>query len=624
MGEQNAERGRAQKQANGRKAALGPRTLVMCGYSALVGVVGGLVALGLLALISFLTHLFFYGRVVAAWSFSPPGLSQLHPGAWVILIPPIGGFLVGVMIYFWEPSLKGHGIPEAMEAVLVGHSRIRLRVGFLKPLATALAIGTGGPFGAEGPIIQTGAAFGSLFGQRLKLSPYERRVLLAAGAAAGMAATFLAPMAGLLVAIELLLFEFRARSFIPVTFAAVTGTVVSAAVRGWAPLFPMPAFTLTGMKELWLFLPLGVLAGVIGLCMIRVLSWLEDAFFRLRYKPAAIWAPTLGAFILGVIGWRVPAVLGTGYDVIRQMLAGQIPAAHLLGISFAKFWALVISLGSGTTGGVFAPSLIIGGGVGAGYADLCRRLAPHLVSSPALYSLVAMAAVFGAAARAPFTAILFLFELSRNPNVLLPLLLTCMVADGLVRLLSAESIMTEKLSRRDLVVSQDYVVPVIWRARVWQVMSRDVEGLRQDGPLPDPVWLARQRQRTFPVIEADGRLAGAVSAKVLATAWAQHTPLRNLVTQNFVAVDARDSLEDAIRKLVQARAEEAIVVDGVEAVRPVGMLLPAEMLSLQRQILEEEIPEALGSGFGAANGGDHVPEDVAAAEDQQQSPNAAA
>src|SRR5690348_15295375 len=278
---------REQTKANGLKAALGPRTVLLCFYSAVVGVVGGAVALGLLALISLLTNLFFFDRV--AWSFSPPGLSQLHPGAWIILIPPIGGFLVGVMIYFWEPSLKGHGIPEAMEAVLVGHSRIRLRVGFLKPLATALAIGTGGPFGAEGPIIQTGAAFGSLFGQRLKLSPYERRVLLAAGAAAGMAATFLAPMAGLLVAIELLLFEFRARSFIPVTFAAVTGTVVAAAVRGWAPLFPMPSIALTGMKELWLFLPLGVLAGGIGLGMIRALAWLEDAFFRLRYKPAAIW-----------------------------------------------------------------------------------------------------------------------------------------------------------------------------------------------------------------------------------------------------------------------------------------------------------------------------------------------
>src|SRR5690348_4571602 len=229
--------------------ALEPEAVRICVYAVLVGFVGGLVAQGLLELIYLFTNIFFYGR----FSFAITNPAHHHLGAWVILIPAIGGLLVGVMIHFWEPTLKGHGIPEAMESVLFGHSRMRLRVAILKPLATAFAIGTGGPFGAEGPIIQTGAAIGSLFGQAIGLTPYDRRILLAAGAAAGMAATFKAPLAGLMVAVELLLFEMRARSFIPVAFAAATATAVRVYFAGWAPLFPTPPFELRHMQELWLF-----------------------------------------------------------------------------------------------------------------------------------------------------------------------------------------------------------------------------------------------------------------------------------------------------------------------------------------------------------------------------------
>ena len=249
--------------------ALEPEVVRICAYALLVGFIAGLVAQGLLELIHFFTNLFFYGK----FSFAITNPANNHLGLWVILIPPIGGLLVGIMIYFWEPTLKGHGIPEAMESVLFGKSRMRIRVAILKPLATAFAIGTGGPFGAEGPIIQTGAAIGSLFGQAVGLTPYYRRVLLAAGAAAGMAATFTAPLAGIQVAVELLLFELRARSFIPVAFAAAVATGVRIHFAGWAPLFPTPAFRLTSMTELWLFAVLGILMGVVGVVMIRVLAW---------------------------------------------------------------------------------------------------------------------------------------------------------------------------------------------------------------------------------------------------------------------------------------------------------------------------------------------------------------
>ncbi|MGH9454828.1 MAG: chloride channel protein, partial [Terriglobia bacterium] len=432
--------------------ALEPEVIKICGYALLIGLIGGLVAEGLLELIYFFTNLCFYGKL----SFAITSPAHNHLGLWVILIPPIGGLTVGLMVYYWEPTLKGHGIPEAMEAVLFSHSRMRLRVAFLKPLATALAIGTGGPFGAEGPIIQTGAACGSLFAQAVGLTPYYRRVLLASGAAAGMAATFTAPLAGILVAIELLLFEFRARSFIPVSLAAAIATGVRIHFVGWAPLFPTPAFTMTGMNELWLFGGMGILMGLVAIAMIRALFWLEDLFDALPVKRALVWSPAIGAAILGVIGYFYPQIFGTGYDTIRDMLNNRMTAGNLLGVSIAKFWALVISLGSGTTGGVFAPSLIVGGGIGAVYAMGCQHFFPHLVSNPAFYALVAMAAVFGGIARAPFTSIVFLFELSHNPNALMPLIVCVMISDGFVRLFNRDSMMTGKLVKRGLIISQDY------------------------------------------------------------------------------------------------------------------------------------------------------------------------
>ena len=315
--------------------ALEPAVVKTSALALVVGFIGGLVAQGLLELIYLFTNIFFYGK----WSFAITSPVHHHLGAWVILIPPIGGLLVGIMIYLWEPTLKGHGIPEAMEAVLVGKSRVRMRVGVLKPLATAFAIGTGGPFGAEGPIIQTGAAFGSIFAQATKLTPYQRRVLLASGAAAGMAATFVAPLAGILVAIELLLFEFRARSFIPVAISSVVATAVAVHFRGWAPLFPTPAFALKSMQELWLFALMGLLMGLIGIAMIRVLFWMEDLFDNhLPFRPRVIWAPAFGALLLGVIGYSYPQVFGTGYDTIRDMLNDRLSAGTLLGVSLAKFW----------------------------------------------------------------------------------------------------------------------------------------------------------------------------------------------------------------------------------------------------------------------------------------------
>jgi len=570
--------------------ALEPEVIKICGFALLIGFIGGLVAQGLLELIYLFTNLFFYGK--ASFAITNPAYN--HLGWWVILIPPIGGLLVGIMVHFWEPTLKGHGIPEAMEAVLFGHSRMRIRVALLKPLATALAIGTGGPFGAEGPIIQTGAAIGSLFGQAVGLTPYYRRVLLAAGAAAGMAATFTAPLAGILVAIELLLFELRARSFIPVALAAAVATGVRIHFVGWAPLFPTPAYKLTSMNELWLFGLMGILMGVVGLAMIRALAWMEDFFDRLPIKGALIWSPAIGALILGVIGYFYPQIFGTGYDTIRDMLNNRLATSSLLGISLAKFWALVISLGSGTTGGVFAPSLIVGGGLGATFALGLHHFFPHLVSNPAFYALVAMAAVFGGIARAPFTSIVFLFELSHNPNAILPLIVCVMVADGFVRLFSRDSIMTGKLVKRGLIILQDYSVPVLMRARIDQIMQKQFHVMDADEELRTVLTsLAPGSVGVIPVVEKDGSLVGIVEAHDLLKIEPldHHFKMRELARQDYVLAYPEEEVDRVNRAMLLKNIENVVVVQSHGSRKPIGIARANDILQLRRWLMEEETRE---------------------------------
>jgi CBS domain-containing protein len=388
-----------------------------------------------------------------------------------------------------------------------------------------------------------------------------------------MAATFVAPLAGILVAIELLLFEFRARSFIPVAISSVMATAVAVHFRGWAPLFPTPAFSLVSMQELWLFALMGIVMGLIGIAMIRVLFFLEDLFDNLPIKPTAIWSPVIGAFLLGVIGYFYPQVFGTGYDTIRNMLNDKLTAHALLGISAAKFAALVISLGSGTTGGVFAPSLIVGGGVGAVYAQVWHHFFPHFVSDPALYSLVAMAAVFGGIARAPFTSIIFLFELSRNPNAILPLVACCVVSDGFVSLFSAESIMTGKLIKRGLIVRQDYTIPLLMPGRLEQVMCKNFTAVKAEDLVETIAHnVSPEQTGIIPVVEQDGSLAGMLEPQDLLSDNHKNVKVRQIMRQDFVRAYPGNSVDDVAHELVTYNVENIIVVESAKSMKPVGTL----------------------------------------------------
>src|SRR5579883_233959 len=429
------------------------RILFISGVAAIIGVLGGIIAYLLDHLIGFFTNLFFYQRI----SFVFTSIQSNPIGLWVILVPVIGGLIVGVMAKYGSPRIKGHGIDEAMEAVLVRRSRIEPKVAILKPVSAAIAIGTGGPFGAEGPIIQTGSAFGSVIGQILHTTAAERKVLLACGAAAGLAATFSTPIAGVVLAIELLLFEFKTRSFIPLVIASAISTATRIAIVGPDPVIKVGAMNFDLESGIAFYVMLGIVCGFVAVGMTKLLYLSEDAFEHLKHrlKIDDIWIPAIGAVGLGVIGFFIPRVLGSGYDTIADILNDKLPLAILLSIMIFKALALVISLGSGTSGGLLAPMFMTSAAVGAVFACVMNMLFPGMHLSPGAFALVAMGAVFGAAARATFTFIIFAFEITRDYNAVLPLMLVAVIADAIAILFMKNSIMTEKLVRRGLRIHQD-------------------------------------------------------------------------------------------------------------------------------------------------------------------------
>jgi len=488
------------------------RMVLMSVLAAAVGLLAGGIAFVLYKLIGLFTNIVFYHRFGA--EFVSARHNQL--GLWVILMPVIGGIIVGFMAKYGSSKIKGHGIPEAMEAVMINRSRIEPKVAILKPLSAAIAIGTGGPFGAEGPIIQTGGAFGSLVGQIFHTTASERKVLLACGAGAGMAATFNTPIAGVILAIELLLFEFRARSFIPLVIATTLATAVHMQLLGAGPMFKVAAMDFGVPHALPFYLILGVLCGLAAFTFSKLLYWTEDQFEKLPVDE--LWWPAIGALGLGIIGYFVPRVLGVGYDTIGDILNGSLAWKLLLVVMAAKAAALVISLGSGTSGGLLAPMFMSSAAMGGVFAMGVDRIFPSANLSPGAFALVAMGAVFGAASRATFSFIIFAFEITRDYNSVLPLMLVSVIADGVAMLLMPKaSIMTEKLARRGLHIHQEYEADVLQQLSVAETMDHEVAKVTADMKVSE---LAERIARRDPevsahqgivVVDAEGKLAGIIT-----------------------------------------------------------------------------------------------------------------
>lgn len=439
------------------------RMCLLSVLAALISVVAGGAAWVLLRLINVLTHLALYHHI------SAENISITHVSAFNLFSAAAVGAIVIALLARRYPIIRGHGLPEAMDAVLNNDSRIKPSTAVVKPLSAAIAIGTGGPFGAEGPIIVTGGALGSLVGQVISVSPAERKVLLAAGAAAGMAATFGTPLAAVILAVELLLFEFSTRSFIPLVVASTIAAGLHVALFGSGPLFQVPLHNFDGLEKLPLFAVLGVLCGLLATIIAKGLFVTERLFERMPINQ--FWHPLIGALGFASIGIVVPRALGVGYGTIGDVLQGHLALSAMLVICLAKLFMWWWAIASGTSGGTLAPMLLVGGSFGALMGGLAQHVIPSAHVTPQGFALVAMAAVFGSSTRTTFASIVFLFELTRDYQIILPLMLACVLARLVADRFLEESVMTEKLARRGIHVHADYSVDPLHAARVADILS---------------------------------------------------------------------------------------------------------------------------------------------------------
>ncbi|HKT09617.1 MAG TPA: chloride channel protein [Gemmatimonadaceae bacterium] len=564
------------------------RIIFISGLAILVAFGAGFVAVILMRLIGLITNLSFYGRFSTAFS-SP---ADNHLGLWVMLVPAVGGVIVGIMARYGSAAIRGHGIPEAMEQVLYNESRVPPRVTILKPVSAAFAIGTGGPFGAEGPIIATGGALGSLVGQLLRTTADERKVLLAAGAAAGMAATFGSPVSAVLLAIELLLFEYRARSLVPVALAASAATAVRIAFMGSSPIFPMPNIAQPGGAALATYIVLGAIVGLASVYVTRAVYAIEDGFDKLPIHW--MWWPALGGVAVGVIGYFFPHTMGVGYDNIESIVAGNFVGVALLGLVIAKFISWAISLGSGTSGGTLAPLFTIGGGLGSLLGAAVIAVAPSLGVDQRVAALVGMAAIFAGASRALLASVVFAFETTRQPLGLLPLLGGCSAAYLVSLLMMRSTIMTEKLARRGTDVEADYAVDFLSQILVKDVASPDVVALDADNAVEEVRdWMASRedesRHQGFPVVDKEGTLLGVVGrGDLLDLELPIDATVRDVIKRPPVVIFTDNTVRQAADHMVRQGVGRLPVVTRTDPNRVVGIVTRSDLLAAHASRLDSE------------------------------------
>ncbi len=555
------------------------RIVFISGLAILVAFGAGFVAVVLMRLIGLITNLSFYGRF--STEFSSP--ADNHLGLWVILVPVVGGVIVGIMARYGSAAIRGHGIPEAMEQVLYNESRVPPRVTILKPVSAAFAIGTGGPFGAEGPIIATGGALGSLVGQLVRTTADERKVLLAAGAAAGMAATFGSPVSAVLLAIELLLFEYRARSLVPVALASATATAVRIAFMGSGPIFPMSNIVQPGGAALATYIVLGAVVGLASVYVTRAVYAIEDGFDKLPIHW--MWWPAIGGLAVGIIGYFAPHTMGVGYDNIEHIVAGNIVGVALLVLVVAKFVSWAISLGSGTSGGTLAPLFTIGGGLGSLLGSVVIALAPGLGLDVRVAALVGMAAIFAGASRAMLASVVFAFETTRQPLGLLPLLGGCSAAYLVSLLMMRSTIMTEKLARRGTDVESDYAVDYLSQILVKDVASPDVVALDADDAIEEVRdWMASRedesRHQGFPVVDKDGTLLGVVGrGDLLDLELPIDAKVRDVIKRPPVVIFAESTVRQAADHMVRQGVGRLPVVTRADPDHVVGIVTRSDLLA---------------------------------------------
>lgn len=555
------------------------RLLVLCGLAVLLGLLAGGAAFVLVKFIALLTNVALFGRI--GWEL--PSFAELTASPRLVIAPMVGAAVVALLAR-WSPIIRGHGIPEAMESVLRNQSRIAPRTAFTKPVSAAVAIGTGGPFGAEGPIIVTGGSLGSLVGQMVDVSPSERKILLASGAAAGMAATFGAPLAAVVLAIELLLFEFSRRALVPLVVATSVAGGVHHAIFEAGPFFAVPAHDFAGLETLPLYAVLGLACGLLAVVISRGL-FVTEALFR-RLPVHEFFHPIIGAVGFGLVGLLVPRALGVGYDAIDGILAGDIAVVALATLLVAKLVAWWIALGSGTSGGTLAPVLLISGAFGAllgtGMAEL------GLAANAGAFALVAMSATFGAAARAPLTSIVFLFELTRDYNAILPLMLATVIAELLAAALLRDSLMTERLSRRGIRVQADYEADVLRSTPVGDVMTTHVATLPADASVRQALaQYGHGSHSAYPLMDHNGACVAIVARSDLLAALDEDEtrPLYDIASADVITIRPDATCLTALQRILDENVEHLPVVrDSVL----VGICTRTDLLRARGRQLREE------------------------------------
>ncbi len=562
------------------------RIFRVSGLAILVALVAGLAARGLTELIGLITNLAFYGRLSTA--FISPAQNTL--GAWSIAIPVAGGLIVGLMARFGSKAIRGHGIPEAMEVVLFNQSRVPARLAFLKPLSAAISIGTGGPFGAEGPIIATGGALGSIAGQLVPVTADERKILLAAGAAAGMTATFGSPISAVLLAVELLLFEYRPRSLIPVALASATAAGVRLAFLGGRPIFPMPELAQPSGTALACYIGLGGLMGVAAVFVTRAVYWLEDAFEKLPIHW--MWWPALGGILVGVIGYFVPHTLGVGYDNIDATLSGDIWGKALLLLCVFKFVSWSVSLASGTSGGTMAPLFTVGGALGLLIGAAAVSAFPQLGIDPRLAALVGMAAMFAGASHALLASVVLAFETTHQPIGLLPLLGGCTAAFLISSLMMRHSIMTEKIARRGVRVRTEYAVDFLDQVLVRDFATASVVSLQAGRSLADvqreiAEGGAAMSHQGFPVLDGEVLLGVLTRRDLFDPSLPGETLLRQAIKRSPVVAYDDSSMREAADHMVAERVGRLPVVERANPTKLVGIITRTDLLEAHRRRLQE-------------------------------------
>jgi H+/Cl- antiporter ClcA/CBS domain-containing protein len=561
----------------------GPRVLLIAAIAVAVGTGGVLAAVALLDLIRLATNIAYFGR----FDFTERSIAASPFGLWMALVPVAGAFLIGLMARYGSERIRGHGIPEAIEAIMLGRSRMDPKVAVLKPVSSAISVGTGGPFGAEGPIIMTGGAVGSLIAQALPVSDNERKTLLVAGAAAGMTAVFGTPIAAIMLAVELLLFEWTPRSFIPVMVAAVVAAVERSYLGMASPLFPFSAGATIGVGPLLSWVAVGIVSGLLSGVLTRLVYGSEDFFHRLPIHW--MWWPMIGGLAVGLGGLIDPRALGVGYEQIAAMLGGEIGPASALMLLVVKALIWSFALGSGTSGGVLAPLLIFGGATGA----VLTGVLP--VADVGFWPALGMAAAMGGTMRVPLTATFFAVELTGDVALLLPTLVACGTAHGLTVLLMKRSILTEKVARRGHHIAREYRVDPFAVRRVREIMTKNVVTLPADMTLhaaaaflTSPTTL----HPSYPVVDGEDRVLGVIDPPII-LGWrraGKHraTPLSELLAGAAVPTAFPDEYLDEIsERLTNARTAHLPVVSR-EGGALVGYLGWRDLMGVRLTLLAED------------------------------------